>query len=56
MPKLPSEWHERTAPEETTAAWQSRCGYCDEVIEIGDPISLLEGEWVHKECKERDGD
>lgn len=34
------------------AVRSSRCAVCDEKIEEGDPIVLLEDdeEWVHQEC------
>lgn len=53
MAQLPDEWQERTVPESTTAAWPSRCGWCDEGIEVGDPIRQVDGEWVHEECAQR---
>jgi len=32
------------------ASWESRCTICDEKIFEGDPITLVDGEWVHAEC------
>lgn len=36
------------------ARWPSRCAACDERIEEGDEIALLEedDEWVHRRCAE----
>jgi len=38
------------------AAFPSRCGWCDQRIEEGDRIALLEpdGEWVHEGCAEEE--
>lgn len=34
------------------AAHASRCGVCEDAIEEGDRIVLLDGSWVHAECGE----
>lgn len=55
MARLPEDWHEREAAESVprAIAWfPGRCGWCDEGFEEGDPISKVDGQWVHRECEE----
>lgn len=39
------------------ASFPGRCAGCDDDIEAGDEIVLLEDEdeWVHRQCAEREG-
>jgi hypothetical protein len=34
------------------AGHRSRCGLCDEWIEVGDLIVVVDDEWCHEGCEE----
>lgn len=36
------------------ATYRSRCGICDEMIEEGDEIIEVDGEWIHAKCADED--
>lgn len=37
------------------AAYESRCGGCDNTIRVDDDIVNVDGEWVHANCAEEMG-